>query len=166
MQYVGILVADAARARIYTFEELAAPPGHPTQELRECVDLINPERRSRPSDLLSETRPGADRTPSGRVHAVSDRREGHMRDLDRRFAADMTDAIHRLIREEGLHRLLLVASPRMLGYLREALEPLVRSGITVEHLERNLTRLSTPQLQDHLAGAGLLPARERLGAAS
>jgi hypothetical protein len=47
MTRICIAVADAARARLYTFEQLADPTGA-AQELRECVDLIDPDRRRRP----------------------------------------------------------------------------------------------------------------------
>jgi protein required for attachment to host cells len=165
MNRTCLLVADAGRARLYTFEELAGPAGVPTQELIERLDLVNPERRRRPSELESDSRPGIDRAPNGRGYGVDDHRDGHRDELDRRFAAAILDRLAALAREHGSRSVVLVASPRMLGHLRLRAEPLARSGVTLNEIARDFTRLPTAQIQDHLARYGLLPARERLATA-
>lgn len=164
MERVCIAVTDAARARVYLFEQLAAPSGYHQQELRERIDLVNPSRRMRPSDLLSETRPSSDRAPNQRGYATDDRREGYMDELDRRFADLVADELVRLVRETGSHEVILVAPPHMLGALRttEAVSSLTRRGVRLHEVDRDLSKLPTAEVQDHLAGLGLLPGRERL----
>lgn len=164
MQRICIAIVDAARARLYTFHELAGPTGTPTQELREEVDLVDPDRRMRPGELFSDTRPGSDRTPSGRGYAVSDGREAHMEEMDRRFAGEIIARLAELVRDRACRRLILVASPRMLGELRQAGGRLLGGEIAVDEVSRDFTHLSSAQIHDHLAGEGLLPPRERLGA--
>ncbi len=163
MTRICIAIVDAARARLYTFEELAGPNG-PAQELRECADLIDPDRRLRPSELFSDTRPGSDRAPSGRGYAVNDRRDSHMDQLDRRFAVEVTARLTDLVREHGCRRLIVAASPRMLGHLRSAGADLFGGRLAVDEIDRDLTHLSSPQIHDLLAARGVLPARVRLAA--
>ena len=160
-----IAVADATRARFHTFEELAAPPGHRTQELHEVVDLVHPARRIRPSELFSDTRPGSDRAPSGRGFGLCDRREASMRQMDRRFAAAIAAELERLVAESGCRTVIVAASPHMLGLLRELTQPLIRGGVELHEIDRDLVRLSPSALHDFLAERGLLPGRERLALA-
>lgn len=161
----GIVTVDATRARLFTFEELAAPVDVSTQELRERRTLVDPGRRLRPSELFSDTRPGLDRAPSGRGFAVDDRRDAAQRRMDRDFAADVADACGELVREHGCNRLIVAASPRMLGFLRD-LGRLPAAGVELSEIDRNLVHLTSAQLHDYLSERGYLPARERLGLAA
>lgn len=47
----------------------------------------------------------------------------------------------------------------MLGLLRDALKIPVKSGIEVSELAKDLTKLAPAQVYDHLAVAGVVPAR-------
>lgn len=159
-----IVTADASRARLFTFEE---PVGDDDRSLELCerMDLIDPARRRRPSELFSESRPGLDRAPSGRGFAVDDHREGNRKHMDREFAAEIASALDGLARARGCSRLILAASPRMLGLLRE-IEPLAGRAVEVCEIDRDLVHLTGAQLHDYLADRGLLPRRERLAAAA
>jgi protein required for attachment to host cells len=159
---ICIAVADATRARLYTFEELAAPPGERTQEMRERVTLVHPARRMRPSQLFSDPRPGSDRAPNGRTFGLDDHREASLRHMDRQFAVDIVEEIRGLARAEGFRRVVLAASPRMLGILRELTGPLVDAGMSLQEIDRDLVRLSIVELHDRLSDQGLLPVRERI----
>jgi protein required for attachment to host cells len=161
----GIVTADATRARLYTFDELTAAVDEPTQELRERVTLVDPARRRRASELFSDTRPGLDRAPSGRGFAVDDRRDAALRRMDREFAGDIAQACVELMRSHRVSRLIVAASPRMLGFLRE-LGPLAAADVELCEIDRDLVHLSNAQLHDYLANRDLLPARERVGLAA
>jgi hypothetical protein len=63
---------DASRARLFTLEDLEGPPGRHEPRFDEAVDLVNPSRRLVAGELFSDSRPGSDRTPSGRGYAVCD----------------------------------------------------------------------------------------------
>jgi len=160
----GIVTADATRARLYTFDELAAPVDVPTHELRERVTLVDPARRRRASELFSDTRPGLDRAPNGRGFAHDDRRDAARRRMDSDFARDIAQACGELVRSHGVSRLVVAASPRMLGFLRE-LGPLAAADVELCEIDRDLVHLSNAQLHDYLADRGLLPTRERIGLA-
>jgi protein required for attachment to host cells len=165
MKRLCIAAVDATRARLYTFAELEGPTGTQEQELSECVDLVNPERRQTPGQILSDTRPGTGRAPTGRGFAFDDHREEHLRELDRRFAAEIAQAVKSLAAEHACRHVILTASPRMLGPLRESLAPLIRDGITLDEVARDLVRLTPAQIHDALAERGLMPSRARANAA-
>ncbi len=158
MMRLCILVADAARARLYTYEQ-TLEPDVPRDELKEVVDLIDEARRQRPSELFSDNS-GANHA-GGRGYAFDDHRNGHIAQLDTRFAELIASHATRIAKDGAHRRLLLVASSRMLPALRSALAPLRRT-LEITELERDLTKFSTAQLRDHLADLGLLPARPRL----
>ncbi len=158
MMKTAIVTADATRARLYTFAELA----HPTRAMQERVTLVDPQRRRRPSELFCDSRPGLDRAPSGRGFAVDDGRDAARQRMDRDFAADIAEACHQLVRREGCDRLILAASPRMLGLLRD-LGGFAAMGVELTEIDRNLAHFSRARLHDYLAGRELLPARERIG---
>ena len=160
-----IVVVDASRARLHTFEELAAPRGNRSQELHEVVDLVHPARRIRPCELFSDTRPGSDRAPGGRGFGLCDRRDASMRQMDRRFAAAIAAELERLVAKNGCRTVIVAASPHMLGLLRELTRGLIRGGVEVHEIDRDLVDLSSSALQDYLAERGLLPVRERLARA-
>lgn len=161
---LSIVVADATRARLYTFEQMESADGGHAQEMHERISLVHPARRRRPSELFTDSRPGADRAPNGRGFAHDDHREAALRHMDRQFATDIVDELERLVRTHGHREVILSASPRMLGMMRELTGRLEHAGVTFHQIDRDLVRLTRSQLQDHLSGRGLLPQRERLGA--
>ncbi len=148
-----IAIVDATRARVFAFERNADALGvH--EEMIEQADLVNPARRRRPSELFSDTRPGSSRIGS-RGFAFDDHRNAHIDRLDDEFAAATVTEIKRILRDAKANRLIVCASPRMLGALRVA--ELRHDGITIDELPRDLVKLTLPQLRDALASYGLLP---------
>jgi protein required for attachment to host cells len=161
-----VVVADASRARIFTLESDAGELDPTASELvEEPADLVQPERRRRPSEVFTESRPGLQRGgPREPQHAVSDHREQHKQEGDRRFADLVAEAAARVWRRYPTCRVILVASPKMMGRLRPAIARL-NTGPTpyeVREATRDLTLQSPPLLRDSLAELGLLPARARL----
>jgi protein required for attachment to host cells len=158
-----IAVVDACRARLYTFQEDAAPG----QQLKEVQDLANPGRRLRPSELFSESRP-SNKAPGRpgpmreRGSTSDDHRDDHLGVMDARFAKEVMDEIDKLVGEGGYGHLIMVASPKMLGELRRANSVLKRYGLVVDEIPRDLAKLTAAQLHDHLAARDLIPGRTRL----
>lgn len=152
-----IAIVDATRARLFTFEREATVTGL-RDELTEVIDLVNPARRRRPSELFSDTRPGTNRT--GRLrYTFDDHRDAHIEQLDAEFARNVIAEIRRLVQIPRTDRLVLCASPNMLGELRDAADALRRDRLIIDELPRDLVKLTTPQIRDHLADYGLLPHR-------
>src|SRR5215831_16622418 len=81
MKRACIAIVDAIRARIYSYERIAAPRGTNTQfigALHEVIDLVNPGRRGH--DLFSTTKPGIKRSVPGGV-TTDDHRDAHTDEL-------------------------------------------------------------------------------------
>jgi protein required for attachment to host cells len=135
MDRTCIAIVDATRARLFTFEHEA---------LEERTDLVNPQRRKRPSELFSDS------------HATfEDHRYHHLDEIDAAFAREVTAEIDKLVREAPTRRLILCASPNMLGVMRTM--DLRHLGIVIDELDRDLVKLTPPQLRDYLTSVSLLP---------
>ena len=75
---------------------------------------------------------------------------------DERFAAAV---VGELTRDANVERIILCASPRMLGKLRCLTTGLHQPGRVIDELAHEVTKMTAPELRDYLASYGLLPAR-------
>lgn len=156
MKRACIAIVDAARARIYTYDQTTgAGQSTPAGALHEAIDLVNPGRRGH--DPYSTTKPGVKRSAPG-SGTTDDHRDAHVDELDRRFARHVVSEIDRIAREQAYDRVLLVASPAMLGELR-GVDRALRPELQVEYIARDLARLTSPQIHDHLAQLRLVAPR-------
>lgn len=154
MYVATIVVVDATRARLFTFEREASPTGL-RESFVEVHDLVNPARRLRPSELFSDSRPGSSRT-GGLRYTFDDHRDAHVARMDHEFARAVVAEIERVIKASGSTRVILCATPNMLGDLRKALGTLhERAMITT--LARDLVRSSVAELRERLATYRALP---------
>jgi protein required for attachment to host cells len=161
MRKTCVLVADAARARLFRH----GMPDAENDVLEEVRELVEPERRQTDSEVFSESRPGLYQAMRGGPrHGFDDHRDEHRAEEDRRFAAEVLDQAAEVCKGLGRCRLVLAASPNMLGMLRSEL---ARRGEWVRHLDelceldRDLSRLPPAELHDWLAARELLAPRER-----
>ena len=167
MKRACIATIDAARAKIYTYQD-DADPG---REMREVQDLTNPGRRARDSELFSDTRPSL--APSGHAPPQAagfsggptkdDHRDDHIAMMDQKFAKEICEELDKVVRAGGYGHLILIAPPKMLGTLRKANGVFNRPGLVVEEVTRDLSNLTPSQLHDHLASLGLVAGRQRAG---
>lgn len=175
MKRALIATVDAAKARIYLYQEQT----NPGFELTEIADLDNPGRRLADHDLFSESRPplkgdgglrratiGGNRSDQGAPGAASDdHRDAHRDEMDGRFAKVIVDELDTQVSRRKLGHLVVCASPRMMGVLRSASVSLHRDGIVYEEIDKDLSNMSVAQLHDYLANAGIVPGRQRRVAA-
>jgi protein required for attachment to host cells len=157
-----IAVVDATRARVFSFAQVETPPGTSGQEMEELLSLENPERHKTAGELFSESRPGSFRTAGGRGYAPTDHRDENIGNMDKLFSRTVVSELRTVLDRLATQDLVLAASPNMLGLLRQELEPLVKNGLAVSELSRDLTQFSPAQLHDYLSQQGILPPRERL----
>ena len=157
MQALAIVIADAARARLFTWKRESDDDPAPT--LRERADLVSPERRVPHKELWTEARPRGNPNAGGHGDPVDDHRDDHLAEVDRRFAAEVLTRLAALTDEAACQRVALVAAPRFLGYLREHTGALQKKGVTIEEVARDLTRETPTELRSHLGDLGVLPGR-------
>lgn len=156
MHRTCIAVVDASRARLFTFDR-SVEAGGMHEELVETTDLVNPARRLTQGEQLSDSRPGSSRVGT-RGFAYDDHREARTEEIDRGFAKLIAQELQRLTLSPQVQRLIVCASPRMLGELRQASRTFERSGLEIAELARDLVKLTPPQLREQLGDYGLLPA--------
>lgn len=157
MPSTGIIVADGARARFITFH----PPDELTPDrgtnLIEDSDLINPEGDLPARDLFSD-RPGRTHgSPTSSAHGADDHRDAHQLELTRRFARRVLDEGRSFVARHSLRRLVLAAEPRLLGVLRDELEPHPIGTAHIDSLAEDLSRRSLGDIREILVRHGLLP---------
>ncbi len=136
-----ILVADGARARIFKNEG-------PGKGIQPAVDEEF-RRPTPPTRELGADRPGRNQDPgSGVRHAMDNPVDWHRFEKEK-FAKEMARLLDRAGEAGAYDRLVLVAPPKTLGDLRNALGATTRKRITGE-LDKDLTQLTPGELPDHL----------------
>jgi protein required for attachment to host cells len=155
-----VVVVDGARARFFTLEPANLPEMESSPNLVEQTTLVNMEKEAKDRDLLSDTKSGRNRGSSGGgAHGYDDHRAQHGDEVERRFARLIADEAMSQLDSHSPSRVVLVAEKRMLGFLRAALDAVVKTGVAVEELAKDLGKLTNLQVHEHLAKDGLVPRR-------
>jgi len=154
-----VVVAGGSRARFFALEDVQFPEVESGPNLVELSDLVNPEHDAKQRDLWSELKSGRNRAPTGPAHGYDDHRSQHEEEYERRFARSVAEECVKLARSHGTRNVVLVAQKRMLGILRGTLEPVLKAGVEVRELAKDLSKLPPQQLHEHLAREGMLPRR-------
>jgi protein required for attachment to host cells len=159
-----VVVTDGARARFFTLEPVDFPDVESGPRLTEQGNLVNPEKDMPQRELFSNTKTGRNRAPGGGpAHGYDDHRDEHENEFERRFARKVAEETTRIAHSNRAHWIVLAAEPRMLGFLRIELKTVMRNGVEVRELGKDLSKLSSQQVHAHLAKEQLLPARRRPG---
>ncbi|WP_136254802.1 host attachment protein [Onishia niordana] len=131
-----ILVADAARARIFTRDAL---------RLVEHDSLLHAEGRLHEGDLVTdnggevhESSTMATRSSGGENVATQHETE--------RFAKEVAERLYRSRVENDLEKLILVAPPRFLGQLRDKLDG-PTANLVIHSLAKDLSKASLETIQ-------------------
>lgn len=176
MKRALIAVVDAARARLFAYEEGADPRA----QLRELRDMANGGRTERTGELMSNTevgrglaadgpalggRGGQGHTRGYERSATDDHRDDQIAMRDHKFAKAVVEEVNALVNQDRFRHLILIAPPKMLGELRQVDGVLHRDDLAVDQISQDLTNFSTAQLHDHLSNMALIPGRVRLAAA-
>jgi protein required for attachment to host cells len=152
MKRACVAVIDAAHARFFSYTR--DEDGRST--LDELQDRVNPGRQAHGMFTDRQSNNAPMNAPRSNT---DDHRTDHVAERDARFARDLLGELARIVQAHSFLRVILVATPKMLGRLRGGLEPLRRSGIVIEEIQQDLTRLTSPQVHDHLAALHVLDPR-------
>lgn len=156
-----IVAADGARARFFTLEPAASPDTQGGPNLTERKGIMNPEQEAHTGQLWSDVKTGRNRAPrSGQAHGYDDHRAQHVDEFKRRFARSVAQEAARLVQRSHSKIVILAAQKRMLGFLRSELNPLLKTGVKVHHIAKDLSKLAPQELHRYLAKEELLPPRK------
>lgn len=132
-----IVVADAARARIFTRDAL---------QLAEQESLIHAEGRLHEGDLITDRR-GAEVHESMSTTSRSSGEEGtaskHENTL---FAKEVAQRLYTARVENSMEKLIMVAPPKFLGLLREKLDAPTHK-LVIHTLPKDLSKASVADIQ-------------------
>src|SRR5437899_4290165 len=117
-------------------------PLHPSLKMEQVHEDENPPTREQGTD-----RPGRLNNPTGQRNAVE---IADWHDLEQhRFARRVAGAMEQLVRERDVKALVVVAPPRTLADLREALHADVKARIIAE-IHKDLTRHPIDEIAQYL----------------
>ncbi|RMG57081.1 MAG: host attachment protein [Gammaproteobacteria bacterium] len=141
MKKTWILVADSSKARLFTVETASGP-------LVEVRDFMHPEARMHEKELTTDL-PGKHRNDTG-VGAHGFEQEVEPKEQEAiRFAHELAAFLDKARNEHGYEQLVVVAAPKFLGHLREALPAPVRNLVRLE-IDKNLVGQSPEDIRKHL----------------
>ena len=157
MDNLCVVVAGAQRARIYLLQQVAAPRA--PYRLAERGTLSNPSLRVRGRSVTGRVRTETNTNrQAGPMHPMGAQRERHRVELERRFAAEVARRTGVVARRWTTGSVVIVAEPRMLGFLRGAVRGALKPAIRVKELAKDYARLTASRLLDRLAVDGIVPA--------
>jgi protein required for attachment to host cells len=157
LQANWVVVADGAHARFLAVEPRADAPQGDAVRLVEHAQLDNPEHTAKGRRDARKIKSGRDNARGGvDSHGYTDHREPHEAELLRRFAVKIAQQMWDLHSLQGAKSVVLVAEPRMLGLLRTAVAPVVKSGVNIRELARDYTWCAPLELEQHLDANKLL----------
>lgn len=140
MTTVRVLVADERAATFYDLEGLRSP-------LQPRTTLDDPTAMHRDRDLETD-RPGRGFASGGHRHGMDGERSAR-RESEIRFAGRIAHEVERGRQNSEFDRLVIMAGPRMLGLLREALADASRSAIAAE-VPKDLAHHDLAAIRDHV----------------
>jgi len=157
MYRVCIALVDATRARLFTFDRAADEAGL-REQLVEHTELAA-AKSPRPNPPLAA--PGGV-LQAGPLHDLFDDHHGpRAAARDAALARTTLAALREVIDHAAPQRVIICASPRMLGTLRASSAGILPDGLPVEELARDLMRVSPSELRNVLVSHGLLPPPPR-----
>ena len=112
------------------------------------LTVVDKEKQDNPSDLeQSANRPGRMSDSQGNKSAFQDTDWHEL--AKERFAEDIADQLYKMAHSGEIERLVIVAGPKVLGNIRDALHPSVRDKIVAE-IPKNLAGHPMNEIEDLL----------------
>lgn len=157
-----VAVIDGTKARFLTLELEQLPDDDFGPSLMEKKVVYNPNNQLSGQELWANTKTGRNRGAAAQAHSYDDHRQNHIIEFERRFAQSISHQIASFIQICKARHLVLVAEPQILGFMREALMPILPKNIELSELAKDLGKLRTKEIHQYLANRKLLPARTKL----
>lgn len=140
MKLTWILVADNARARIFTAST-------PSSALEEIEGLVHTEGRLRDYDMTTDL-PGRIKNADGSGHAFEQATDPKKHEADN-FARHVAQHVEAGHNSNKFEQLLIIAEPTFLGLVRKHLPDHIKTHVCFE-LDKNLTMQSIVDIRNHL----------------
>ena len=155
-----VAVIDGTKARFFTLEQAEMPEYESGPNLIEQDCLTNAANELQGKELWSNTKTGRNRGSSGQAHGYDDHRENHLGEFERHFAKEIVNKVLHLSQAYQANQVVLVAEPKVLGFIRDALTPQIPKNLKLQELAKDLCKLKPHELHEYLAERELLPVRK------
>jgi protein required for attachment to host cells len=136
-----IAVVDGSRARIF---ERVGRNGN----IAVVLERDEPEARKRTGEIVSDRRGRNTAAPGIARHAMDPKTTAHEH-LEETFVRGIAREIDHAAAVNRFDELIVIAPPRALGEMRQALSPSARSRV-VNEIDKDLVQLNAKQLVDYL----------------
>ncbi|MDD5581238.1 MAG: host attachment protein [Methylobacter sp.] len=140
MKLTWILVADSARARIFTTESSTSP-------LVELEDLAHTASRLLDREITSDL-PGRVKSSNGIGHALEQPTDPKKHEADL-FAHHLAHCLEEAYNANKFVQLFIIAEPSFLGLLRNHLPEQIKKQVCFE-LDKNITMQTAADIRKHL----------------
>ncbi|MDZ7828628.1 MAG: host attachment protein [Halofilum sp. (in: g-proteobacteria)] len=140
MEPIWVLVADGARARLFSAER-------PRGALVEHSEYANPSDRQHERDLVSDAPGRGNKAADGSRYAMEE--PDAKKEMARRFARDLAEILRKGRINRKYARLYLVAPPAFLGVLRETLDDVTADHV-VESFAKDFVQETPEAIRRHL----------------
>lgn len=137
-----VLVCDGAKAIILRNEGEGSTPRLKTVDI-----FVEPHA---PTRELGSERPGRVYQANGSARSAVEQTDWHDQE-EAAFLHKVAEELDRIVREQGVKDLVVVAPPRALGLLRGCISDAVDAVVSAE-VAKDLTKLTSDQIARHLAG--------------
>ena len=141
MKKTWIVVADSSRARLFTVDT-------PTAPLTELQDLEHVQARVHDQELTTDL-PGRHRNDAGGGAHGYEPKIPPTEEEAIRFAKELAQALYKAFHEHKYGQLILVAPPRFLGHLRQALDKNIAKVVALE-VSKDLVMEKPEEIRKHL----------------
>lgn len=156
-----VVVVNRASARFFTLEPVAFPKIESGPRLKPHAELVNADIESA-KDNFADSKTGRGAAPQGGgIHGYDDKRDQHLDELRRRFAAKVLKRIQKARKSEGAGTVILAASARMRRFLYPEMDDLTRQGFRLHKVSKNMINFSPQKIHERLAGEGLIPRQQK-----
>jgi protein required for attachment to host cells len=154
-----IIVADSGRARFFTVKDPGPTDFLTGPSLEERVDLANPESKATGSDMSSSSATRNREGTEGSAHGYQDHRPGHAEEIARRFAYRVVNAADEFVKSNGIHNLVIMAEPHLLGLLRDQASNTLPKGINRLEFAEDLSWHDVSHIEAALIRHGVMHER-------
>ena len=138
-----LLIADGTRARVLQHNG----PGKGFTPVDGLDFAIQPVQAQ---DIMAD-RPGRGHASNGSARSGMEPRTDPVEYRETQFVKSLAEMLDQQQQKGAYDRLIIAAAPIALGDIRKAITPGVKKAILAE-IDKDLTKLPTPQLDKHLEG--------------
>lgn len=164
MKPIAVLSVDHTKARFYMLKPAERPQEQWSPILHPIDEIINIHWLEQEKESLT----GGNRLSyhvglsgnANTVHGYDDHLSSHLREIDKRFAREITSRLRNFLLENPAVHLVIAAESKALGRLRDQMGDEFKAKMTVDEVNVNLGNMKPVPLHEHLAKLGHLPERQ------